>query len=100
MSISPTLKAIVERHAADLDVPKYDNIVREAICEQILDELLDTFYKVDITIPSEIVTKELFDYYVSAHVKTEEERERCRQKIHYLINKHQSVIIRTLDIQA
>lgn len=97
MTVSPMLKSIIESHANDLDIPKYDNIVRDAIREDVLDELLDTFYKGNITIPPEVVTKQLYDFYITRVVKTEEERARYMKKINYLINKHQNVILKTLD---
>lgn len=97
MPTSLKLKTIIESHANDLDIPKYDNIVRDAIREDVLDELLDTFYKADTTIPPEVVTKQLYDFYIARVVKTEEERARYMRKINYLINKHQNVIVKTLD---
>ncbi len=97
MTVSPKLKSIIESHDEDLDTQKYDNIVRDAIREDVLDELLDTFYRIDITISPEVVTKQLYDFYIKRVVKTEEERARYMRKINYLINKHQNVIVKTLD---
>ena len=91
------LQAIVEKHKDDLNTNNFENIVRDAIKEGVLDELLDDFYKVDITISPEIVTKQLYDFYIMRVVKTDEERARYMRKINYLINKHQTVIVKTLE---
>ena len=65
--------------------------------QNILDELLDVFYRMDISIPPDIVTRELYNFYIPRVVKTAKERNRYRRKIYYLINKHQNVIVKTLD---
>ena len=39
MTVSPKLKNIIESHDEDLDTQKYDNIVRDAVREDVLDEL-------------------------------------------------------------
>ena len=97
-------KAIIERHKDDLDKngtgkSDFENIIRDAIKENVLDDVLDIFYAADITIPPEIVTKQLYDFYIYIMrvVKTDEERARYMRKINYLINKHQNVIVKTLD---
>ena len=97
MTVSPKLKSIIESHDEDLDTQKYDKIVQDAIREDVLDELLDAFYRIDITIPPEIVTKQLYEFYIKRVVQTEEERACYMTKINYLINKHQNVIVKTLD---
>lgn len=91
------VKAIIEKYINEIESEKFENIVRDAIKEGVLDELLDDFYKVDITISPEIVTKQLYDFYIMRVVKTDEERARYMRKINYLINKHQTVIVKTLD---
>ena len=100
--MNTTAKAIIERHKDDLDKidtdkSGFENIVRDAIKENVLDDVLDIFYAADITIPPEVVTKQLYDFYIVRVVKTDEERARYMQKINYLINKHQNVIVKTLD---
>ena len=100
--MNTTAKEIIERYADDLDKNgagkgEFENIVREAIKENVLDDVLDIFYASDITIPPEVVTKQLYDFYIVRVVKTDEERARYMQKINYLINKHQNVIVKTLD---
>ena len=91
------LQAIIESYKDDLITNNFENIVREAIKEDILDDLLDDFYKVDITISPEIVTKQLYDFYILRLIKDNEECIRYQRKINYLINKHQNVIVKTLD---
>ena len=96
------VKAIIERHAKDLgrlpgEKDNFENIVRDAIKENVLDDILDIFYAANITIPPEVVTKQLYDFYIVRVVKTDEERARYMRKINYLINKHQNVIVKTLD---
>ena len=97
MAVSQTLRSILEAHLSDLNNYKFDNIVRKAIVENILDELLDVFYRMEISIPPDVVTKELYNFYIPRVVKTAKERDRYRRKIYYLINKHQNVIVKTLD---
>ena len=53
------VKAIIEKYINEIESEKFENIVRDAIKEGVLDELLDDFYKVDITLSPEIVTKQL-----------------------------------------
>ena len=96
---SPKLIAIIERNGDELDEHKFDSLVRDALREGILDELLDEFYRIDITIPPEVVTEQLHEFYVKKVVKSEAERERYLRKINYLINKHQVVIVKTLDVR-
>ena len=96
------VKAIIERHKNDLDKidtdkSGFENILHDAIKENVLDDVLDIFYAADITIPPEVVTKQLYDFYIVRVVKTDEERARYMRKINYLINKHQNVIVQTLD---
>ena len=100
--MNTTAKAIIERHKNDLDKidtdkSGFENIVRDAIKENVLDDVLDIFYAADITIPPDVVTKQLYDFYIVRVVKTDEERARYVRKINYLINKHQNVIVKTLD---
>ena len=76
----------------------YDNLVCEVIQEDVLDELLDAFYTIDITIPPEVVTKQLYEFYIKRVVKSEEEETRYMRKINYLINKHQNTIVKTWDL--
>ena len=90
------VKAIIERYKDELNTNNFENMVQEAIKEGVLDDLLDDFYKADITISPEIVTKQLYDFYIMRVVKTDEERARYMRKINYLINKHQTVIVKTL----
>ena len=97
MTVSPKLKSIIESHDEDLDTQKYDKIVQDAIREDVLDELLDAFYRIDITIPPEIVTKQLYEFDIKRVLQTEEDRAGYMRKIKYLINKHQNVIVKTLD---
>ena len=97
MARSQALKTILETHVTDLDTHTFDPIVRDAIRGDILDELLDAFYRIEITIPPEVVTKELYNFYILRVAKTQEERDRYKRKINYLINKHQNVIVKTLD---
>lgn len=101
--MNTTTKAIIERHKDDLDKhgagkADFENIVRDAIKENVLDDLLDVFDAADMTVPPEVVTKQLYDFYIAPAVKTDEERARYLQKINYLINKHQIVIVKTLDV--
>lgn len=97
MAISAALKTIIEKHIDEVDGDRFDAIVCEAILEDVLDELLDMCYKSGITIPPEVVTKQLSDYYVNKGNFTAEEKDSYNRKINYLINKHQVVIIRTMD---
>ena len=81
-------KAIIERHAKDLrrlpgEKDNFENIVRDAIKENVLDDILDIFYAANITIPPEVVTKQLYDFYIVRVVKTDEERARYMRKINY-----------------
>lgn len=96
--MNTTAIAIIEKHKDDLDkngIGKHDfeNIVRDAIKENVLDDVLDIFYAADITIPPEAVTKQLCDFYITQIATSPEGRD----KINYLINKNQIAIIKALD---
>lgn len=95
--IKSELKLIIEKYADELDRNVFDSLVYDCIEKDILDELLDALYIADVTIPLEVVTKQLYEFYIKRVVKTEEERARYMRKINYLINKHQNVIVKTLD---
>ena len=95
--MNPKVKALIEKYITEMEAEKFENIVRDAIVDNILDELLDVLYKADITISPEIVTKQLYDFYIMRLIKDSEERLRYKRKINYLINKHQNVIVKTLD---
>ena len=95
--IKEELKFLIEKYAKEIDNNIFDSLVYECIDKNILDELLDAFYIADVTIPPEVVTKQLYKFYIKRVVKTEEERARYMRKINYLINKHQNVIVKTLD---
>lgn len=92
------LQKIIKRYTDDFNANKFENIVREAIKDDVLDELLDICYGLDIPISPEIVTEQLYDFYITRVVKTEDERARYRKKMNYLINKHQVVVVKTMDI--
>jgi hypothetical protein len=95
--MNATAKAIIERHQDDLDKygtdKDFENILHDAIKENVLDEVLDIFYAADITIPPEVVTKQLYDFYITKIATSPEGRD----KINYLINKNQIAIIKALD---
>ena len=96
--MNTTAKAIIERHKNDLDKidtdkSGFENILHDAIKENVLDEVLDIFYAADITIPPEVVTKQICDFYIIKIATSPEGRD----KINYLINKNQIAIIKALD---
>ena len=91
-------KAIIEKYGAELNKNglgdnEIENIVRDAIKENVLDDVLDIFYAADITIPPEVVTKQICDFYITKIATSSEGRD----KINYLINKNQIAIIKALD---
>ena len=96
--MNTTAKAIIERHKNDLDKidtdkSGFENILHDAIKENVLDDILDIFYAADITIPPEVVTKQICDFYITKIATSPEGRD----KINYLINKNQIAIIKALD---
>ena len=96
--MNTTAKAIIDRHKNDLDKidtdkSGFENILHDAIKENVLDEVLDIFYAADITIPPEVVTKQICDFYITKIATSPEGRD----KINYLINKNQIAIIQALD---
>ena len=96
--MNTTAKAIIEKHKDDLDKidtdnSGFENILHDAIKENVLDEMLDIFYAADITIPPEVVTKQICDFYITKIATSPEGRD----KINYLINKNQIAIIKALD---
>ena len=96
--MNTTAKAIIERHKNDLDKidtdkSGFENILHDAIKENVLDDVLDIFYAADITIPPEVVTKQICDFYITKIATSPE----GPHKINYLINKNQIAIIKALD---
>ena len=96
--MNATTKAIIEKYGAELKKNglgdnQIENIVRDAIKENVLDDVLDSFYVANIDIPPQIVTKQLCDFYITKIATSPE----GRYKINYLINKNQIAIIKALD---
>ena len=74
-------KAIIEKHKDDLDKngigkPEFENIIRDALKENVLCDILDIFYTADIPIPSEFVTKQICDFYNNKIATTPQKRDK------------------------
>lgn len=79
--MNTTAKAIIERHKDDLDKidtdkSGFENILHDAIKENVLDDVLDIFYAADITIPPEVVTKQICDFYNNKIATTPQKRDK------------------------
>ena len=99
--MTATTKAIIEKYGAELNKNglgdnQIENIVRDAIKENVLDDVLDSFYAANIDIPPEVVAKQLCDFYIAKIATTDDERAQHVLKFHYLINIYQKRIIKSL----
>ena len=79
--MNTTAKAIIERHKNDLDKidtdkSGFENILHDAIKENVLDDVLDIFYAAGITIPPEVITKQSCDFYITKIATSPEGRDK------------------------
>ena len=88
------VKEIIEKHISDINNHNFNMTVQEAIKENVLDELLDVFYKSTISIPVETITKYLYEFYLENSPNPPDEK--LTKKIRYMINKSQLLIFKTL----
>ena len=96
------VKAIIERHEKDLDkngVGKadFENMIRDAIKENLLDDFLNVMFASNISIPSEVITKCLCERYIPKWTSlTQAEREKKICNITLAINKYQIAIFKAI----
>ena len=96
----PKVRAIIEKHIDSIEKLECTAAVEEALKEQVLDELIDVLHSVGLNVPPETVTKCLYEFYFPQAAHSAEERERCRLKLEYLINKHQIIIAKNMEIPS
>lgn len=96
------VKAIMERHEKDLDkngVGKadFENMIRDAIKENLLDDFLNVMFASNISIPSEVITKCLCERYIpNWNSLSVEAREKKVRSITHAINKSQIAIFKAM----
>ena len=94
------IKAIIEKHEKDLGDEnctnaKFENMIRDAIKEDVLEELLDELTAVELDVPVNVVTMCLCEYYWNS--LTKEVRENKVRNITNAINKNQINIFKAMN---
>ena len=102
MNTSDKVKAIIEKHEKDLDkngVGKsdFENMIRDAVKENLLEDFLNDMFEAGISVPPEVVTKCLCERYTSNWSSiTQAEREKKICNITLAINKYQIAIFKAI----
>ena len=95
------VKAIIERNEADLgrlprEKDNFDNMIYDAIKEDVLDEFLDILFQLEVGIPADTMTKCLCACYIpNWNSLTAEYREKKAHSITHAINKSQIAIFKS-----
>ena len=95
-------KAIIEKHAKDLGDENctnanFENMVRDAVKEDVLEELLNILLAGDLAVPQETVTKCLCERYVPNWSSlTSEAREKKLRSITHAINRSQIAMFKAM----
>ena len=94
--MTPQLKEFLENHRANIEKEEFDKLIcREVIENGWLDELLDFLYECGASVSTEVIAKQLIEFYAAK--KTPNHKEDLETRIRYLINKHQIMLFKTLS---
>ena len=97
------VKEIVERHEKDLGDENctnanFEHMIRDAVKEDVLEDLLDVLNTVGLDVPVKVVTMCLCEHYVSNwNSLTREVRENKVRNITNAINKNQINIFKAMN---
>ena len=92
------VKAIIEKQINEIESEKFENIVRDAIKEGVLEDLLDVLNTAGLDVPVKVVTMSLCEHYVSNwNSLTRELRENKVRNITNAINKNQIKIFKAMN---
>ena len=92
------VKAIIEKYINEIESEKFENIVRDAIKEGVLEDLLDVLNTAGLDVPVNVVTMCLCEHYVSNwNSLTREVRENKVRNITNAINKNQINIFKAMN---
>ena len=92
------VKAIIEKYINEIESEKFENIVRDAIKEGVLEDLLDVLNTAELDVPVKVVTMCLCEHYVSNwNSLTKEVRENKVRNITNAINKNQINIFKAMN---
>ena len=91
------VKAIIEKYINEIESEKFENIVRDAIKEGVLDELLDILFQSKVDISADTMTKCLCACYIpNWNSLSAEAREKKVRSITHAINKSQIAIFKAM----
>ena len=96
------VKAIIEKHEKDLgnndgEKDNFENMICDAIKEDVLDEFLDILFQSEVGIPADTMTKCLCACYIpNWNSLSAEAREKKVRSITHAINKSQIAIFKAM----
>ncbi len=96
--MTSALKNYLNSKKCYIEKEEFDNLICPEIIENgLLDELLDLLYEYKTGLSIAVVEKQLSDYYSSRLAgMSVAEKEACKAKVQYLINKQQISVFKTL----
>ncbi len=93
--MTPTLKNYLNNNRCYIEKEEFDKLIcREVIENGWLNELLDFLYECGASVSTEVITKQLIEFYVANKVSNN--KENVEAKIRYLLNKHQIMLFKTI----
>ncbi len=93
--MTPALKNYLNNNKCYIEKEEFDKLIcREVIENGWLDELLDFLYECGASVSTEVVLQQLIEFHLLRKSLSHEEDVEAR--VRYLINKHQSVLIKTI----
>ena len=96
------VKAIIEKHEKDLGDenctnPNFENMIRDAVKEDVLEEFLDILFQSKVDISADTMTKCLCACYIpNWNSLSAEAREKKVRSITHAINKSQIAIFKAM----
>ena len=93
--MTPALKNYLKNSKCHIETEEFDKLIcREVIENGWLDELLDFLNECGASVSTDVITKQLIDFYMAN--KPLDHKEDFETRIRYLINKHQITLIKTI----
>ncbi|MBQ8742936.1 MAG: hypothetical protein IJZ03_06170 [Clostridia bacterium] len=94
--MTPALKNYLNNNKCYIEKEEFDKLICPEVIENgWLDELLDLLYECGASVSTEVIAKQLIEFYAAK--KTPNHKEALETRIRYLINKHQIMLFKTLS---
>ena len=93
--MTPALKNYLNTNRAHIEKEEFDKFICPEVIENgWLDELLDFLYECGASVSTEVITKQLIEFYAAKNPSNHNEDTYAR--VRYLINKHQIALVKTI----